>query len=76
MIRRRTTHPAKLSIRFSKLPKADLEMMLETCLQRTAELFRGMSHREIDTKWLLIQMAREIEQADEILQVLLRRVED
>lgn len=75
MIRRRTTQPAKQSSRFTRLGTPDLETALETSLQRTAELFRGMMHKEIDTRWLLAQMATEIDQADQIVQVLLARVE-
>ena len=62
--------------KLGKLPTGDLEVLLETSLSRTAELFRGLSHREIETPWVLQQMETEILQALATVQVLQRRVED
>jgi hypothetical protein len=59
--------------RLEKLPSGDLETLLETSLSRTAELFRGLSHKEIETPWILQQMETEISQALATVQVLQRR---
>jgi hypothetical protein len=61
--------------RLDRLRTEDLETALETSLSRTAELFRGLQHREIDTRWLLEQMRVEIDQASMTIQALQRKVE-
>ena len=40
---------------------------------RTAELFRGLTHREIDQSWILAQMETQIEQAQHATQALAKR---
>lgn len=57
------------------MTEGDLETALETTLSRTAELFRGFQHREVDQRWLMKQMGTEIDQAQQIIQALQRKVE-
>jgi len=64
-----------LRTKFDRMAEADLETALETSLSRTAELFRGFQHRELDHRWLVKQMCTEIDQAQQIIQALQRKVE-
>jgi len=75
---RRTSQPVmpKTQQKLERLPSPDLETLLETSLSRTAELFRGLSHKELDTKWVLLEMEMNLNQAMAVTQALLRRVED
>ena len=41
----------------------------------TAQLFRGMSHREIDNEYILVRMEEETRQVLEAIQALQRKVE-
>lgn len=66
------TSPAKRT-RYDRLSTPDLELMLETSLQRTAELYRGL-HGQADQEWLLKQMETEVVQALGVLLSLQRRV--
>jgi hypothetical protein len=64
-----------MTSRFDRMPVADLELALETSLLRTAELFRGFQHKEIETAWVVAQMTAEVKQAYGVLLALQRRVE-
>jgi hypothetical protein len=79
MLRRKATGPRPRSSGTSKLgrlPTPDLELALETSLSRTAELFRGITHKELDPAWLLQEMEVQIRQALDAVQVLQDRVEN
>ena len=72
---KRIQPPSHLRTRFDRMTEGDLETALETTLSRTAELFRGFQHRELDQRWLTKQMGTEIDQAQQIIQALQRKVE-
>jgi len=77
MFRRIPTTPgANGRTKFDRLRTEDLETALETSLSKTAQLFRGLQHRELDPLWLVNQMKLEIDQASLIIQALQRKVED
>jgi hypothetical protein len=61
--------------RLDRLPSSDLELLLETSLSKTAELFRGLSHQELEPEWLLTEMETNLSQALWVTQILRRRVE-
>lgn len=63
------------SSRFDRMPSSDLELALETSLLRTAELFRGFQHKEVETPWVVNQMLAEVRQAYGVLLALQDRVE-
>ena len=67
---------SKTHQKLDRLPSSDLELLLESSLSRTAELFRGLSHRELETKWVLLEMETNLNQALGVTQTLLNRVEE
>lgn len=76
MLRRKTTTPGPRTgpTKFDRMPSVDLETALETALQETARLFRGVTHREIDQEWLLAQMEQQIQTALQAVQALRRKL--
>lgn len=62
-------------VRMMRLPTKDLEDLLESSLAKTAELFHGLTHRELDRGWLLAEMETQLTQATEAVRTLQRRVE-
>ena len=74
--RRKTTQGLPTSPnRFDKMPEEILYTALESSLQRTAELFRGLEHKEVDPAWILSEMALQVEQASQVIAALQRRVD-
>lgn len=63
------TTPSK----FDKMPEELLYSTVETSLMRSAELFRGLVHREIDQAWILAEMEVQIIQAQGAVQALAKR---
>ena len=55
------------------MPEELLYSTVEGSLMRTAELFRGLSHREIDHAWILTEMETQIVQAQGAVQALAKR---
>lgn len=49
--------------------------MLESTLMRNTELFRGLSHGELDQRWILSEMATQTEMALGAIRGLQRKVE-
>lgn len=72
---KRVQPPSHLRTKFDRMAEGDLETALEATLIRTAELFRGFQHREVDRRWMMKQMCTEIDQAQQIIQALQRKVE-
>jgi len=60
-VRRRQT-PAKTRSRFDRMPPEQVQLSIETSMQRMAELLRGLMHQEIDRGWLLSEMDVQAEQ--------------
>jgi hypothetical protein len=73
--RRETRSLSRESSRYDHLTSTQLQEAIETSMATTAQLFRGLSHREIDSEWLLAQMESEITQVLAAIQALRRRVE-
>ena len=63
------TPPSK----FDRMPEELLYSTVETALMRSAELFRGLAHREIDHGWILTEMETQLIQAQGAVQALTRR---
>jgi hypothetical protein len=63
------TTPSK----FDKMPEEILYSTVEGSLMRTAELFRGLTHREIDQAWILAEMETQIAQAQGAVKALTKR---
>lgn len=61
--------------RFDRFGRSDLVDMLESTMLRNAELFRGLSHSEIDQAWILAQLETQTEMALGAIRALQRKVE-
>jgi hypothetical protein len=61
--------------RFDRMPRETLFLTLESSLQRSAELFRGLEHSELDPRWVLHQMHIQVDQALQIVLALERKVD-
>lgn len=72
-MRRQKTTPKPS--RLDRLPEEDLIRVLETALLRSSELFRGLSHREIDKAWILSEMHLQVTSAEQAIQALQRRID-
>lgn len=66
--------PSATSTRFDRWSQADLVNLIEAEMTRTGELFRGLSHSEIDQGWLLQEMALHTQAVQEAIAVLQRKV--
>jgi len=74
--RKRRKEEAKVpkASRFDRLSQAALIDCLEAEMRRTAELFRGFSHTDIEQDWIVTQMLVHLETAKLATEALLRRV--
>lgn len=70
--RQRTIPP---SSRFDRFARADLIDLLEATMMRNGELFRGLSHSEMDQTWVLSQLELNVQQQLGAIQALQRKVE-
>jgi hypothetical protein len=61
--------------RFDRFGKADLIDLLESSMMRNSELFRGLSHSELDPRWVLSQMETQTEMTLGAIRSLQRKVE-
>jgi hypothetical protein len=61
--------------RFDRFSRSDLIDMLEASMMRNGELFRGLSHSELDPTWVLSQMETQAQMALGAIQALQRKVE-
>jgi hypothetical protein len=60
--------------RFDRLSRADLIDLLEASMMRNGELFRGLSHSELDQEWVLTQLQTHTVQQLEAIRALRRKV--
>jgi hypothetical protein len=72
--KRRGPEPLTAS-RFDRFGKSDLIDMLEASMMRNGELFRGLSHSELDPAWVLAQMETQTQMALGAIQALQRKVD-
>ena len=76
-LKRQSSSPtSEVLNRFDRMPQEPLYLTLEATLQRTAELFRGLEHSELDPTWVLIQMSTQIDQAAQVIAALQRKVDE
>jgi hypothetical protein len=61
--------------RFDRFGRADLINLLESTMLRNAELFRGLSHSEIDQEWILSQLEVHAETQLGAIRALQRKVD-
>lgn len=71
--RQETSIPSRS--RFDSFGRADLVDLLEATMMRSAELFRGLSHGEMDQRWVLSQLEVEAAQQAEVIRALQRKVD-
>jgi len=72
---RRQKTSTTTSSRFDRFGRADLIDLLEASMMRSGELFRGLSHSELDQEWILSQLEIQSEQALAAIRALQRKVE-
>ena len=70
--RKRTTPDPS---RFDRFARADLIDLLEATMMRNGELFRGLSHSDLDQTWVLSQMETQTEMALGAIRALQRKVD-
>lgn len=63
-----------LTSRFDRFSRADLIDLLEASMMRSGELFRGLSHSELDQMWVLTQLEQNTEQAQAAIRALQRKL--
>jgi hypothetical protein len=73
---KRKQNPTGEANKFDRMPQEILYTTLESSLQRSAELFRGLDHSELAPKWVLSQMETQIDQASQVIAALQRKVDD
>ena len=73
--RKKTPGQPGPTTRLDRMAQEDVILALESSLLRTAELFRGLTHRELDQRWVLEQMAVQIDQASQAVSALRRKVD-
>ena len=72
--RKRTWAEVPHPSRFDKLSQADLTACVEAEMTRTGELFRGLSHSELDQMWVLSEMETHTETALAAIRAMKRKV--
>jgi hypothetical protein len=72
--RRKMTPDGLSPNRFDRWRTEDLINLIEAEMTRSGELFRGLSHSEIDQEWLLHEMRTHVQGALEAIQALERKV--
>ena len=65
---------SKNESRFDRFSRADLIDLLEASMMRNGELFRGLSHSELDQEWILSQLEMQTEQSLAAIRVLQRKL--
>ena len=74
-MKRRRSEPTPEPSKFDRFSRADLIDMLEATMLRNAELFRGLSHSELDQRWVLDQLAVQTKTALGAIEALQRKVD-
>ena len=64
-----------MASRFDRFGKSDLIDLLEASMMRNGELFRGLSHSELDPAWVLAEMQTQTEMALGAIRALQRKVD-
>lgn len=52
--------PPKRDTRFSRFGDAELVAAIEAALGRSSEIFRGFSHAEVDTDWVVSELETQL----------------
>ena len=68
------TLTSKSPSRFDRFSRADLIDLLEASMMRSGELFRGLSHSEMDQEWILAQLEVQSQQSLEAINALQRKL--
>ena len=61
--------------RFDRFGRADLIDLLEASMMRNGELFRGLSHSDLDQEWVLTQMETQTQMMLGAIGALRRKVD-
>ena len=64
-----------MASRFDRFGKSDLIDLLEASMMRNGELFRGLSHSELDPAWVLAEMETQTQMALGAIRALQRKVD-
>ena len=64
-----------MASRFDRFGKSDLIDLLESSMMRNGELFRGLSHSELDAAWVLAEMETQTQMALGAIRALQRKVD-
>ena len=75
VLKRKTKTEMTPSSRYDRFSRGDLIDLLEASMMRTGELFRGLSHSEIDQAWILSQLETQSEQSLAAIRALQRKLE-
>lgn len=75
MLKRKTKTEMTPSSRYDRFSRADLIDLLESSMMRTGELFRGLSHSELDQGWVLNQLEVQAEQSLAAIRALQRKLD-
>ena len=75
MWKRKTAKEAPTRSKFSRFGRSDLIDLLEATMMRNGELFRGLSHSELDQEWVLAQLETQTQQQLEAIRALQAKVE-
>lgn len=60
--------------KFDRWQDQDLINCIEAQMRRTGELFRGLSHQELDQTWVLSEMELHVDTALQAIRAMQRRV--
>ena len=66
--------PAPEPSKFDRWQDLDLMNCIESEMRRTGELFRGLSHQELDQAWVLAEMETHVDTALQAVRAMRRRV--
>ena len=73
--KKETENPLLINVtRFDKWSDGDLINCIEAEMRRSGELFRGISHGELDQQWVLAELDTHMQTALLAVQTLRRRV--
>ena len=73
MFRKKTAPELPPPSKLDRLSERELIDALEANLSRSSDLFRGLSHSEIDRGWTLALLADHLETAEEVVKALQRK---
>lgn len=61
--------------RLDRFDQSDLRDLIESQMMRAGELMRGLSHSELDQRWVLAQLDEVVGTEHEAIRALRRKVE-